>query len=377
MVFMIFRQAGTRSAICISEQGFTILVFMKSIREISMNVKNKTIAAFLGLGLMATPAFANAGSLKDKLDNIQVSGFVDTSYSGSNAGAPTTKGFGLDQVELDVEYHEGNVGLRFDLNASPSTAGNVTNNSLFEQGYITYSIPGLSLLDEDGLTFTFGKFNAPIGWELLDAPDMYQFSHALVFNYGLPTNLTGAMLSGSAGMVDASVYYTGGLDLNGTTAGGAKTFGGRLGVTPIEGVNVGFSYIQDKNTNGIGASALKITDIDATINLIENLLIGAEYNETKNMQGAGIRTKGFMLMSHYDFSDMFGATVRYDYFDFDRATAGKSTAYTGAITAALGGGLGALVEVRTDKNGSAVLDPNNTPANKNVTSYAFEMTYGF
>jgi len=353
-----------------------------------MIVKNKAMAVLLGLGLMAAPAFANAGSLKDKLDNIQISGFVDTSYSGSNAGAPTTKGFGLDQVELDVEYHEGNVGLRFDLNAFPSdstagglnggaTAGTITGDALFEQGYITYSIPGLPLLDEEGLTFTLGKFNAPIGWELLDAPDMYQFSHALVFNYGLPTNLTGAMLSASAGLVDASIYYTGGLDKNGTTAGGAKTYGGRLGITPIEGVNVGFSYIQDKNTNGIGGAALKVTDIDATIELIENLLIGTEYNETKNKFGAGVRTQGFMLMSHYDFTDMFGVTARYDYFDFDRAVAGKSTAYTGAVTAALGGGLGALLEVRTDKNGSAVADPNNTPANKSITSYAFEMTYGF
>ncbi len=342
-----------------------------------MIVKNKAMAALLGLGMIAAPTFASADSLKDKLDNIQISGFVDTSYSGSNAGAPTTKGFGLDQVELDVEYHEGNVGLRFDLNAFPSAGGNVTNDGLFEQGYITYSIPGLPLLGEDGLTFTLGKFNAPIGWELLDAPDMYQFSHALVFNYGLPTNLTGAMVAGSAGMVDAALYYTGGLDKNGVTAGGAKTLGGRLGITPVEGVNVGFSYIQDKNTNGIGAAALKVTDIDATIELIDSLLIGAEYNETKNMQGAGIRTKGFMLMGHYDFTDMFGATVRYDYFDFDRATAGKSTAYTGAVTAALGGGLGALVEVRTDKNSSAVADPNNTPANKSITSYAFEMTYGF
>ena len=342
-----------------------------------MKIKYTVMAALVGMGMVAVPPLASASSLKDKLDNIQVSGFVDTSYSGSNATTPKTKGFGLDQVELDIEYHEGNVGLRFDLNASPSAGGNVTNDGLFEQGYITYSVPGLPLLGEDGLTFTFGKFNAPIGWELLDAPDMYQFSHALVFNFGLPTNLTGAMLSGSAGMLDASVYYTGGLDLNGTTAGGAKTFGGRLGITPVEGVNVGLSYIQDKNTNGVGAAALKITDVDATIELIENLLIGGEYNETKSMQGAGIKTRGFMLMGHYDFTDMFGATVRYDNFDFDRSTAGKSTAYTGAVTAALGGGLGALVEVRSDKNGAVTTDPNGTPGSKTVTSYAFEMTYGF
>jgi hypothetical protein len=29
------------------------------------------------------------------------------------------------------------------------------------------------------LEFSMGKFNAPIGFEAVDAPDMYQFSHSL------------------------------------------------------------------------------------------------------------------------------------------------------------------------------------------------------
>lgn len=339
-----------------------------------MTVINKAAAALLGMGMIATPGIANADGLKDKLDNLSISGFVDTAWFGSNASTPKVKGFGLDQVEIDIEYHEGNVGLRLDLNGFPSAGGVVAQDSLFEQGYITYTIPSLA---DDGLTFTFGKFNAPIGWELLDAPDMYQYSHALVFNYGLPTNLTGAMLSGSYGMLDASIYATEGLDQNGIQAGGSKTFGGRLGITPMEGVNVGISYIQDKNTNGIGNPALKVLDIDATLEVIDSLLIGAEYNETKSMQGIGVKTRGYMVMAHYDFSDMFGATVRLDNFDFDRATAGKSTAVTGAVTAALGGGLGALVEVRSDKNSAAAADANGTAANARVISYAFEMTYGF
>jgi len=323
---------------------------------------------------MSTPGLAKAGDMKDKLDNFSISGFVDTSGSGSNATTPRTAGFGLDQVELDIEYNEGNVGLRFDLNGSPSAGGTVSQDGLFEQGYITYTIPSIA---SEGLKFTFGKFNVPIGWELLDAPDMYQFSHALVFNYGLPTNLTGAMLSASAGIVDASIYFTNGLDQNGVQITGAKTFGGRLGITPLKGVNVGVSYIQDKNTNAVGSRALKILDIDATVELIESLLVGAEYNETRSMQGIGVRTRAFMLVGHYDFTDMFGATARYDYFDFDRALGGRSYAYTGAVTAALGGGLGALVEVRSDKNSAAATDPNGTLGHSTVVSYAFEMTYGF
>jgi len=358
-----------------------------------MKTNNAAVAALMGLGMLAAPVMAQADSFKDKLDNIQISGFVDASVFGTNlknANGSNQRGIGLDQVELDIEYTEGNVGLRFDLNASPSAGGNVTNDGLFEQGYITYTIPSIA---DDGLTFTFGKFNAPIGWELLDAPDMYQFSHALVFNFGIPTNLTGAMLSASYGVADLSVYLTNGTDVNGTQQNGMKTYGGRLGLSPVDGVNIGFSYILDKNRNNQitqGNPSSRIFDVDFTYDGIDNLLIGAEYNDNKGFQndtgvafvGNQIKSRGYMVMAHYDFTDMIGATVRYDYFDFDRAVNGTSKAYTAALTASLGGGLGALIEIRQDKNSAVATvavptDAVGTPGKGSVTTYALEMTYGF
>ena len=328
---------------------------------------------------------AKADSLKDKLDKIQISGFVDASTFTSNVNSKTTagtanaSGTGLDQVELDVEYTDGNIGLRFDLQATPSAGGNVTQDGLIEQGYMTYTFPVL----DDGLTFTYGKFNAPIGWELLDAPDMYQFSHALTFSYLIPTNLIGGMFSGAMGPVDAAIYYTNGADSNGLQASGSmKTFGGRLGITPIEGFNVGVSYLNDKNTNGAGSPASTILDIDATFTGIEGLTLGGEYNSGKGQQGvtAGVaqKSQGYFIVANYALTDMFGVTGRYEVADFDTAVVGKTTDTTVALTAALGDGLGALVEFRTDKNTNlAAADANGTPAQKTVTSYAFEMTYAF
>lgn len=336
------------------------------------------------MGMAAVPSMAKADSLKDKLDKIQLSGFVDTSVSGSNYTTNTNgaknRGTGLDQVELDLTYNEDRVGMRFDFNVFPSDTTTVTNDSLMEQGYITYTVPGVG---DSGLTATMGKFNAPIGWELLDAPDMYQYSHALVFNYGLPTNLTGLMLNGSYGMLDAHVYWTDGMDTNGTQPKGMRTFGGRLGITPFKGLNVGVSYIEDKNKNNTSTTAAltnpaaKIFDVDLTYDGIENLLIGAEYNENKSFQAANQKSRGYMMMAHYDFNDTFGATLRYGNFDFDTAVTGASTAYTGAVTASLGGGLGGLIEVRKDKNTATATDSNGTPANKTVTTYAMEATYAF
>ncbi len=327
----------------------------------------RPLALAIGLGLTATPAWA--GSLSDKLDNIQISGFVDGSFSGQNANKATSStGFGLDQVELDVEYSSKNVGLRFDLQGSPSAGGNITQDSLFEQGYVYYTVPGIA---DEGLTFTFGKFNAPIGWELLDAPDMYQFSHALVFNNGLPTNLTGASLAAKLGMVDGVIYYANQVDTNGVTTTGIRSAGGRLGISPMDGLNVGISYLSTGNPGNIADRTL---DIDFSYNAIANLVIGAEYNQVKSLN---VTSGGYFITAHYDFNDMVGATYRYGTWDNDTNLAGKVTSNTIALTTTLGEGFGALGEYRTINNTTAAATGEGYTANFNTKAYAFEMTYSF
>jgi len=335
-----------------------------------MKTKNRAVAALMGLGMLAAPAIAQADGLTDKLNNLQISGFVDASYSATNA-VGSQGGVTLDQIELDIEYSSGNVGLRFDLESS----GDGFGATPFEQGYIYYTLPNIA---DDGLTFSFGKFNAPIGWELLDAPDMYQFSHALVFDNGLPTNLVGASLAANVGLVDFIVYVANGADTNAANAGeGLGTWGGRLGVSPVDGINVGLSFFQGDNIGGVfQAQKFTTIDIDLTLELVDNLIIGAEYNTTKNWVAQGVRANGWFVMGHYDFSDTFGATLRYGTYDFDKTLAGQSTALTGALTAALGDGLGALIEVRKHSN-SALATNAGLAGDSTETSYAFEMTYGF
>ncbi|MDQ6950730.1 MAG: porin [Mariprofundales bacterium] len=339
------------------------------IKNRNIHTLMRPLALIIGLALTATPALA--GSLSDKLDNLQLSGFVDTSYSGTNAKGPTaaSTGFGLDQVELDIVYKKDNIGLRFDLNGFPSAGTATTGDTLFEQGYITYTIPNIA---DDGVTFTFGKFNAPIGWELLDAPDMYQFSHALVFSNGIPTNLTGASLAAKIGMVDGVVYYSNKVDVNGISTTGVRSAGGRLGITPIKGANIGISYL---NTTNPGLTSDKTIDIDFTYDAIDHLVIGGEYNQTKT---SITRTGGVFATVHYDFTEMFGATYRFGTWDGDQHKPGKLTANTFAVTSVLGDGLGALAEYRTVNNTSkTIMGSENFASNFKTHAYAFEMTYAF
>jgi len=332
-------------------------------------IRNVCIAM---VSMAAASAPASAEGLQDKLNNLQISGFVDASYSGDNQSK--TRGTGLDQIELDIEYAKDNVGLRFDLNTFPSLAGPMTGDQLTEQGYMYVNLP---ILGDDGTTFTFGKFNAPIGWELLDAPDMYQFSHAMVFNNGIPTNFIGASLDSSFGMVDAIIYGGNYVDLNGVQANGSQSFGTRIGVTPMDGVNLGLSYLHTTNP---GSTLDRTIDIDFSYTAIENLTIGAEYNSKKNgitvANPIANTSGGYFATVHYDITSSVGVTGRFGSYDYDTSVAGKANQTTLALTSVLGDGLGALFEYRTLQNTMATAI-DGAAANTTLKAYAFEMTYAF
>jgi len=313
----------------------------------------------------------------------KISGFVDASYSD----LPDAEGtFSLDQVEIDIEKKlEDNLSLRADINYLTGMTQSFTN--IVEQGFLTYSSDALR-----GAELTFGKFNAPIGFELLDPVDMYQFSHSLVFDNGLPTNLTGLMGHYAfSEMVDASLYMVNGWDNNADNNTG-KTVGGRIGITPAKGVNVGISAITGSvETAGNTADKRTVIDIDATITMIENLTIGAEYNsgtEDKSSNvtsGNDAKWTGYLIMGHYEFNDRYGLTLRYDYFNDKDAiklanltpkVKVKQSSITVSPTISLGENAGMLLEYRRDKSSEKVFNDGGT-ATDSSDSYAVEFTYSF
>ncbi|HEX05212.1 MAG TPA: hypothetical protein ENH10_08690, partial [Bacteroidetes bacterium] len=152
-------------------------------KKLEMGMKTIVIICLM---LLLLPAMTFAGEDKCADSNTDVSGFVDASYWG-NLDEQGHE-FALDQAEIDVERSMDDVGivLRVDFEWVNDGAGGF--NEGLEQGYMNYTLPFMP-----SMNFTFGKFNAPIGFERLDPIDMYQYSHSLVFDNCLPTNLTGAM----------------------------------------------------------------------------------------------------------------------------------------------------------------------------------------
>ena len=329
---------------------------------------------------------------------VEISGFVDASYTYNNLDDSNT--FGLDQVEIDLSRNLGDIGsLRADLEWVSDGEGGFTLDA--EQGYVTLDL-GMGRGEGNYPTLTFGKFNAPIGFELLDAPDMYQYSHALVFDNGLPTNLTGAMLSMDlGGGIDVVVHLTNGWDQNVDTNTN-KMFGGRFGYRHEDVVGIGFSAMHgDEEVTVLNSSVenpvsnLTVYDIDLTLTPAPGLIIGGEYNYGKrelDFWDSETKWNGYMVMAHYSLTDVMGLTGRYDYFNTSTRTVTSSApglihtfesdkthqALTVAPTFALTDGLGFLMELRRDFADAAIFgDPDEGEQEKSVVTFAFEMTYSF
>ncbi|MEE9441246.1 MAG: porin [candidate division Zixibacteria bacterium] len=305
---------------------------------------------------------------------VNFSGFVDASnYSDFNSEETS---FGLDQVEVDViREFEGKALLRADVEYVSDGAGGFGLD--LEQGFITYNF-------DPHWGVTFGKFNAPIGFELLDAPDMYQYSHALVFDNGLPTNLTGFMLNMSQGIVDWNLYAVNGWDVNADN-NKDKTFGTRLGISPANGLSMGWSFISGPEQDENNSSRRTVFDYDLTFTALSGWMFGAEYNHgfeskilTNNETGSW---NGFLIMANWGLSDRIGMTWRYDFFnDSDGLRTGveqKLMAVTWSPSLSLVDGLGGLFELRWDKSDGKVFIDSEGVAKDNQVTTAIEFTYGF
>jgi len=332
------------------------------------------------------------GSCTDgKTSCTEITGFVDAAWfknMNDNPDSGQFNGFSLDQVEVDIQHCVCPRGfVRADIEYV--NGANPTNAiDYLEQGYMQYGFP----IGDKQLDVCFGKFNAPIGFELLDPVDMYQYSHSEVFTYGLPTNLTG--LKGSMQLcqrIDATLHITNGWDNNSENNDGI-TLGGRVGFKPCKKIGLGLSAIIGPEAAGKGPESRTVIDVDATANVTEQLLLGAELNMGSEKEAAMIGSEledagwmGFLIMGHYDFDKTFGLTGRLGSFsdDFGIRTGvpqSKDLSYTSitiAPTAKLGEGMGCLLEFRMDSANEEVWTDSDGKATDARTTVALEVTYAF
>lgn len=314
----------------------------------------------------------------------EISGFVDASwFLDANAGTHT---FGLDQAEVDViRTTDDGVVLRADLEWLKD--GDDWAQAV-EQGFLAWSPAALG-----GATLTFGRFNAPIGFEQVDAPDMYQFSHGLLFEHATPANLTGVMVARPlAGAFDICAYWVDGWDVNHAAGGDPETFGGRLGCDLGDLGGVGLAAITGSEVDAAppGGGGVDIPfdrtviDVDLTLTPGEGWLLGGELNLGRVEREGGPESQwtGLLLMVNRMLTDHVSLTLRYDRLDdADGAVFGRGDDVRSSLTVApiseLADGVTALLELRLDKSSRRIwTDADGGPTDTAPTA-ALELTAVF
>lgn len=234
----------------------------------------------------------------------------------------------LAQIVFSKDAPVGGVGYRLKLSAGETAkwiheSGLGKSDDAFDltEAYINYVAP-----IGKGLKFQFGKFVTMHGAEVIEAVDNMNFSRGLLFNYAIPFTHTGVMIGYPfSDKVSANFYVVNGWD-NFNDEGSSKTLCLSVNVTPVEQFSVVANLMNGREVLTPGASCSDsicsnrfLSDTIITVKPVKNLtfVVNPDYATQSNAASDGSDAKWYGVAGYvkYDFSDLFSATVRGEYFN--------------------------------------------------------------
>jgi len=248
----------------------------------------------------------------------------DSNENGLRVFDHEANSFTLDLAQLVFtrDAPVGGVGYRLKLSAGETAkwihaAGLGTTDDAFDltEAYIDYVAP----LGK-GLKFRFGKFVTMHGAEVIEARDNMNYSRGLLFNFAIPFTHTGLMVGYPiSDKVSANFYVVNGWD-NFDDEGSSKTLGLSVSVTPSEQFSAVVNLMNGRELDlqtGISSNRI-LLDAVATVKPAKNLtlVLNGDYAVQSNSAPDGDDAKWYGIAGYakYDFSDLFSATVRAEYF---------------------------------------------------------------
>ncbi|CAI8339078.1 MAG: Uncharacterised protein [Opitutia bacterium UBA7350] len=274
-------------------------------------------------------------------ESLSVEGFVDMSYSDSDAG---DSAFGIDQVEFDFLFNSaGAVSAQVDVQyGTTDVSGTTVNEAIIEQAFVTYDLGG-------GSALTFGRFASQLGFEDFEPTGLYQYSNAISTR-----NLPG---------YDQGIKYTTG-SLGVALVDGVE--GGTLGDGTGYSLEVAYSAELGEGLNGfIGARLNENEDgedsevLNAYVTYETGAwLFAAEIADSDDTVDA----TDYQVMANYTLSDASSVTARY------AVAEDAADAITFAYLTALADNLALVAEVTQ-------ISPDG--AGDDVTTSAVELLFTF
>ena len=328
---------------------------MKRIDDLEQTVamlKQELMSRKAASGAQAVSAAAEESALTRFVKDVELHGFVDTSYT-FNANTPSSRtnsfrifdteanSFMLNLAELSVEKSvsmDSPLGFRVDLAFGDdaevfgsSGLGAGTDEFDLWQAYaqvmLPFSYPWLYEVD-----FKIGKFATLIGAEVIESKDNWNFSRSFLFGYAIPFNHTGVRMHAQPfeeHALDFTVGVVNGWDnVNDNNKG--KSVEGQIAYAPMDILTFYVNGIigpeMDDNSGDYRGVIDFILAYDVTdrLSLMANYDLGFEQDgagEGKNAQWDGVA--GYVKYSIFDWWSIAG---RGEWFhDRDGVRTGVST----------------------------------------------------
>jgi hypothetical protein len=228
-------------------------------------------------------------------ENLSVEGFVDMSYTDSDAD---DSAFGIDQVEFDFLFSQGAVSAQVDVEYEEADQGGTTE---IEQAFVTYDLG-------NGAALTAGRFGSQLGFEAFEPTGLYQYSTAYSDRTGLPGYNEGVKYTTEIAGNDFGLAIVDGVTDN--------TIGDGVGYSIEAAYAIDLAGVQEGLSAFVGAR-YDVDDADADDDLLVNAYVTYETGawifaaEVVHLDDGDQHDSSALVMANYTYSDAASITARY------------------------------------------------------------------
>jgi hypothetical protein len=267
------------------------------------------------------------------LKMTEISGFVDMYYQYNfNKTAPalrsfdiTHNSFSLNLAEVALEKKptaDSRAGFRIDLDYGQAAAivhsaepvpGAAAIFQNLEQAYVSYLAPAGT-----GLQLDFGKFVTPLGYEVIESKDNWNYSRSLLFQLAIPLYHMGARATYSPNdkVTIAGYLVNGWNDTVDNNSGKTGIFS--LTLKPTAAFSLIENYIGGPETTATNKGFKQVSDTVATLTATKKVSLAGNFDYGK--QAAVLTTPnstwwGVAGYARFQPNDMIAITPRVEYYD--------------------------------------------------------------
>jgi hypothetical protein len=336
-----------------------------------------------------TPTPEPSPSPAAEAPKIQVTGLVDVYYGYNfNKVDPLLRTFDVQHDSFSFSLAEvafskavttdSRVGFRADLDVGktadlvasfePETDGKEIYKHI-QQAYV-------SVLAGSSVQFDAGKFVTPIGAEVIESGDNWNYTRSVLFGYAIPFYHTGvrATVAASPKLAVAGYLINGWND--GISIGGEKSFALVATVKPTDKITWIANYMAGKQEPDLDTRNL----FDTTLTILPTPKLSFMANFDYGKEGE-VKWWGLAAYAKYQAAPSWALVGRYEYLDDSKGgfmTFGTK-AQTVTITSdhTIKGSLKARLEYRTDFADDPIFTKSDGLTTKNQTTLTVGVVYTF